>query len=53
MAIKLYYNKNTYQGHHIGESTLRWRKSISFWNGHGVTTGVNDATIPVNFLGRY
>ena len=60
MAIKLYYNKNTYQLITIddgGESIVvgdDGGKEFHFYFGTGTELSdyVNDATIPVNFLGR-
>ena len=60
MAIKLYYNKNTYQLITIddgGESIVvgdDGGKEFQFYFGTGTELSdyVNDVTIPVNFLGR-
>ncbi|NCD00274.1 MAG: hypothetical protein EOL95_11320, partial [Bacteroidia bacterium] len=60
MAIKLYYNKTTYQLIGIDDNSESLvvgddgGKELQFYFGTGVSTAafVNDATIPLNYLGR-
>ncbi|MDY0104255.1 MAG: hypothetical protein RBS07_15075 [Lentimicrobium sp.] len=60
MAIKLYYNKTTYQLIGIDDNSESLvvgddgGKELQFYFGTGASVGafVNDATIPLNYLGR-